>query len=192
MRETEREDRVIRLLKNYYWGTVIFLALLFLLTLFRLLPFFQDRQPVTVTLERYAIMISIIAIPATLKLFAERLRKIPRPAEREPAIKKYKTLSYIRLHTLSAVTLMHIVLFGFSGNMNFLWFTVILFIIFLFCKPSYVELAALTENPRKESKPWSEVPDEITDKVPYEEVGEAPNEETNEKPEAEPETMARR
>ncbi len=35
---------------------------------------------------------------------------------------------------------MNIVLYAYSFNMNFFWFTVVLFIIYVFCKPSYPEL----------------------------------------------------
>jgi len=57
---------------------------------------------------------------------------------------------------------MNIVLFTFSRNPNFMWLTVVLFIIFLFCKPSYIEVMNLTEMPKEEQeveqklKEWSE------------------------------------
>jgi len=39
------------------------------------------------------------------------------------------------------------VLFGISRNMNFFWFAILLFIVFLFCRPSYQELENLLETP---------------------------------------------
>ncbi len=62
------------------------------------------------------------------------------------AIEIYKKASYLRLYTLSAITLGQIILFGYSQNMNFFWFTVVLFVVFLFCSPSYEELKAMVEK----------------------------------------------
>ena len=41
---------------------------------------------------------------------------------------------------------MNIALYAISGNMNFFWFTIILFIIYYFCRPYYPELTGLTEK----------------------------------------------
>ncbi|MCE5205995.1 MAG: hypothetical protein LLF80_07845 [Porphyromonadaceae bacterium] len=141
------DECIILHLNRHLFGNMISLALLFFLVLFRGIPFPENILSVGVTMEQYAIMITIIAIPAALKLFAVQLKKIPRPMEAVEAGKKYKKISYLRLYTLSAVTLMHIVLLGFSRNSNFIWFTIVLFIIFLFCRPSLVELTSLSELP---------------------------------------------
>ena len=101
--ENDKIAQAIRHLKKHYRGNILFLALFFLLVLFRLLPFFGMEQPVSVTLERYAIMIPIIAIPLSLKYFANRLKGVTRPAEATTAIKVYKSASYLRLYTLSTV-----------------------------------------------------------------------------------------
>ncbi|MBK5196166.1 MAG: hypothetical protein JJE08_09110 [Proteiniphilum sp.] len=144
-------ERLIGLLKGHYYVNIISLALLFLLILFRVIPLFRESDIIGVTMERYAIMISIIAIPLALKYFAHRLKKIPRPAETYITVRKYKNASYLRLYTISAVTLLNILLFGFSRNTNFMWITVVLFIIFFYCKPSYTELASLTEEPEEKT-----------------------------------------
>lgn len=140
-------EYIILHLNRHLYGNMISLALLFLLVLFGGIPFPENLLSVGVTMERYAIMITIIAIPAALKLFADRLKKISRPMKAVEAGIKYKKLSYLRLYTLSAVTLMHIVLLAFSHNSNFMWFTIVLFILFLFCRPSLDELTNLSEVP---------------------------------------------
>lgn len=150
MKNVNTMEKTIRLLKGHYYGNIILLATIFLLTIFSLIPFFTNGEVISVTTERYAIMISIIAIPASLKFFAHQLKKIPRPTETKTATEKYKNASFLRLYTISAVTLMHIILFTISRNMNFFWFTVVLFIVFLFCKPSYEELENLSETPGKQ------------------------------------------
>lgn len=149
MRNTNTAYNAIGLLKRHYYLNIILLIIIFLLFIFRVIPLFMDEQAISVTAERYAIMITIIAIPVSLKFFAQRLKKIPRPLENVTASQKYKNASFLRLYTISAVTLIHILLFGISRNMNFFWFTVVLFIVFLFCKPSYQELESLTETPEE-------------------------------------------
>ena len=163
MNESPVIDHAIRLLKKHYYGNIIFLGGLFLVVLLRILPFFEAAVPIGVTVERYALMITIITIPAALKLFADRLKKIPRPSETEAALQKYKKMSYLRLYAISGVTLMNIVLFGFSRNPNFMWFTVVLFIIFLFCRPSHIEVMSLTGMPEEEQRMWEEPKEQSED-----------------------------
>lgn len=145
MKTRSTMDKTVGLLKIHYFGNIILLAVVFLLVVFSIIPLFIDREIVNVTAERYAIMITIIAIPVSLKFFASRLKKIGRPQEITAASKKYKSAFFLRLYAISVVTLINILLFGISRNMNFFWFTVVLFIVFLFCKPSYNELESLTE-----------------------------------------------
>ncbi len=175
MKDRNTMDKTIALLKRHYYANIILMAAAFLLILFRIIPLFTDGQSVGVTMERYAIMITIIAIPVSLKLFAYRLKKITRPLEIPTAVEVYKKASFLRLYTISAVTLMHIILFGISRNMNFFWFTVVLFIVFLFCKPSYEELENLTETSGEQEQPEAggiraEHPDQLYGKqIPDEE-----------------------
>lgn len=150
MKNTHAMEKTIKLLRGRYYGSIILLAVIFLFSIFSMIPLFADRQAISATLERYAIMITIIAIPASLKFFADRLKKAARPVDIPTASNKYKNISFIRLYTISAVTLMNIFLFTISRNMNFFWFTVVLFIVFLFCKPSYAELEGLTKLPEEQ------------------------------------------
>lgn len=147
MKNTHVMEKTIKLLRGHYYGNIILLAVIFLFSIFSMIPLFTDGQAISATLERYAIMITIIAIPASLKFFADRLKKSACPVNIPTASNKYKNISFIRLYTISTVTLMNIFLFTISRNMNFFWFTVVLFIVFLFCKPSYAELEGLTKLP---------------------------------------------
>ncbi|SCD19449.1 putative membrane protein [Proteiniphilum saccharofermentans] len=147
MKNTHVMEKTIKLLRGHYYGNIILLAVIFLFSIFSMIPLFADRQAISATLERYAIMITIIAIPASLKFFVDRLKKSACPVDIPTASNKYKNISFIRLYTISTVALMNIFLFNISRNMNFFWFTVVLFIVFLFCKPSYAELEGLTKLP---------------------------------------------
>lgn len=56
---------------------------------------------------------------------------------------------------------MNILLYAVTGNMNFFWFTLILFIIYIFCRPSYPELAGLTVKESDNKEKGYIVPEEI-------------------------------
>ncbi len=152
MSQRVKMETAIRHLYRHYFVSISLLGLLLLLLLFHLFPFWQDSQPVSITLERYLIMLTLIAIPTTLKWFATRLKKSPRPLMWEDASRRYRQLYFIRLYILTAVTLIHILLFGITRNLNFFWFSLMLFILFLFCRPSIPEIESLLEEPEKETE----------------------------------------
>jgi hypothetical protein len=145
-------NKLITSLKRHYFATIFVLGILFVLVLLRIIPFSEGVVSGGVVMERYAIMITIIVIPLALKFFADRLKKIQRPQELSKACATYRGLYFLRLHSIAAVTLMNILLFGFTRNGNFVWLSVVLFIIFLFCKPSIIELTDLTEIPAVEDQ----------------------------------------
>ncbi|MDD2299326.1 MAG: hypothetical protein PHU69_06750 [Fermentimonas sp.] len=158
MRETKNIfDSTISSLKLQYWLSIAVLASFFLLIIFDLIPFPFEKNDISVTLERYAIVITIIAIPAALKLFAVMLKKVPSSPDTELVVKSYKKASSIRLLIINVATLMNISLYAISGNMNFFWFTIVLFIIYVFCKPSYPELANLAEKGKESVQAESEI-----------------------------------
>lgn len=151
-------EKTIAILKRHHYGNIIFLAVTILLISLRIAPLFSTGQSIGVTLERYAIMITIIVIPVTLKYFSHQLKKMAKPLEKSVAIKMYKRAFYLRLYSLSAVTTMLILLFAISRNMNFFWFILVMMIVFQFCSPSHDELENLTENPEEERIPETDGP----------------------------------
>ncbi|NLD22822.1 MAG: hypothetical protein GX670_01145 [Bacteroidales bacterium] len=144
MIETDKKiDATIKLLRTHYRLNIIILVILFLLAMFKLTPFFAEKQIVNIIIERYIIVITIIAIPGILKLFAHLLSKVPQGVDIDLAISKYKKAFYIRLYTISSLSLINIILYDYSGNMNFFWITTVLFLLFIYCKPSFPELEKL-------------------------------------------------
>ena len=151
MIETDKKlDATIKLLRTHYRLNIIILVILFLLAMFKLTPFFAEKQIVNIIIERYIIVITIIAIPGILKLFAHLLSKVPQGVDIDLAIDKYKKAFYTRLYTISSLSLINIILYDYSGNMNFFWITTVLFLLFIYCKPSFPELEKLV-RPVEES-----------------------------------------
>ncbi|MGI6046513.1 MAG: hypothetical protein ACOYEG_00665 [Petrimonas sp.] len=131
--------QVIKKLNFHFWGSIIALAILFLLVVFKLISF-KTATSVTTTAEMYAIALTLIAIPFALKLFAYKIKKIPKGTDKSIAVKLYKNAYFLRLYIINVVVLGNIVLFALSGNKNFMWLSVISFIVYMFCKPSQQEL----------------------------------------------------
>ncbi|MDD4799702.1 MAG: hypothetical protein WC126_04875 [Proteiniphilum sp.] len=165
MSNAPTQGNPMRRLYRHYYCSISILALLFLLILFHLLPLYRGCQSVGVTCERYAIMITLITIPAILKWFAHQLKKSPRPMVRRDAITRYSRAYYLRHYTISAGTLFHIVLFGLSRNLNFFWCSVLLFMIFFFCRPSLPELENLLEKPEATEEGERELQDTDSDET---------------------------
>ncbi len=139
--------KAIKGLSIHFWTSIIVLAILFLLVIFKLISFGITFSE-TVTVEMYAIALTLIAIPVALKLFADNIKKIPRGTDKNKIIQTYKSAFLLRLYVINAVVLGNIVLFAFSGNNNFMWLTVISLIVYMFCKPSLQDLENLTQEDR--------------------------------------------
>ena len=68
-------DETISSLKLYYWFSIAAVVPLFLLLISKILTIKVEGAEVSVTLERYAIVITILAIPAALNLFSDLFKK---------------------------------------------------------------------------------------------------------------------
>ena len=131
--------RTIKGLNRHYYISMVVLAVFFLIVLLKAIGF-GTPVSVTVTAEMYAIAVTLIAIPVALRLFAEKVRKIPKGTGKDRAMKRYKDAWLLRLYIVNAVTAGNIFLYALSQSKNFIWLAVISFIVYMFCKPSYQEL----------------------------------------------------
>ncbi len=147
MNRTGNVTTTVQKLQRHFLFSLLLTGLLLLLVLFQLLPFWRESQPIHITLERYLIVVTLITIPLILRWFSKRLRNSNPPLAWEEARRCYQQAFLWRHYILTLVTLLHVVLFGISRNMNFFWFAVVLFIVFLFCRPSQQELESLLTEP---------------------------------------------
>lgn len=132
----------IQLLSSYYFGIIVGFVASFLLILFRVIEFGVPKEAISAAMERYAIVFTLIAIPLALKFFAYKTKKRTFDSEKK-AFKAYAGAFYFRLYILCLVVALNQLLFAISRNMNFFWLTVVVLIVFMFCKPSFNEYAAL-------------------------------------------------
>lgn len=145
------EDKAIRQLRLQYDIHVTVTFVIFLLTLLKVIDFSSSGLSIGVVAERYALLITLIAAPLMLKWFSDKMKKSQQKYDSPDAIKLYKSANAIRLFTVTIITLGNILLFAISRNANFMWLTVVLFIVYFFCRPSYPELMSLIETQKSES-----------------------------------------
>ncbi|MDO5663663.1 MAG: hypothetical protein Q4G63_00220 [Bacteroidia bacterium] len=138
----------IKKLSVHFWSSIIVLAILFLLVILKLISF-ETTFPVTVTAEMYAIGITLIAIPGALKLFADKIKKIPKGTDKVKVIQSFRSAYFLRLYIIDIVVMGNIFLFALSRNNNFMWLTIVLFVVFVFCKPSLNELENIVEEEKR-------------------------------------------
>ena len=170
---------IIKHLKAHYYVTIVLLALLFVLIFFRVITFGDGEMIVSDGQQRWAIALTLAAIPMALWAFSEKMRKVTRLSKelkgenehRKAAFvadvqRTYRTYFLLRLYLLSAGALLNIVLFGLTRNLeqldgvdtlwfgisNYFWFSLLIFIVFVFCKPSEVELEKYTLLPDVETR----------------------------------------
>ena len=141
------EEKTLKQLNLHYWGTLATLAAFFALAISNIAGSQETLHTWGLTVEMYAVVITLVIIPIALKTFADRLKKIRKNAPRKPeTIRQYKTAYFIRLYALAFVAGANIILYALSRNMNFFWLAALLFVIFLFCKSSEKEIFSVTDN----------------------------------------------
>lgn len=137
--------KTIKELNTHYYLSIIVLAVLFLLVFFKAISF-GTPFPVTTTAEMYAIGITLLAIPVALKLFADKIKKIPEGTEKNETVRYYRSAWLLRMYIVNAITLGNIFLYAISRNNNFMWLAVISFIVYMFCKPSHQDLENIVQE----------------------------------------------
>jgi len=137
--------RRINLLKRHYWISIAVMALLFLLALVRA-TLADPLVQTTVTVEMYAIAITLLAIPGALKLFAEKIRKVSQGSSRETIVKRYRNAWLLRIYVVNLVAAGNILLYGLSQGRNFMWLALVSFIVYMFCQPSLQELESVVRK----------------------------------------------
>lgn len=87
---------------------------------------------ISITLERYTLLITLLGIPSALKLFSVIMNK----ATPTNNISAYKIAFITRFGILFIVASLNIVLYSISANQNFMLLALISFIAYVFSYPS--------------------------------------------------------
>lgn len=149
-------EKTVKQLNRTHLIVIATLVVLQLAVMFVLFSLTFDAKETGVVAERYAIGITLIAIPLSLKLFADKTKKIT-VAEygRKEKIRRFRNTFIMRISILGTVGLANILFYALTQNSNFMWLAVITFIAFVFCKTSVDELNGLLaeeEMPMEENE----------------------------------------
>lgn len=127
---------VIQRLKHFFYFAVVIQVILLLSVAFKLINLMPDAANVSLTLERYALLITLISIPGAMKLFSIIMKGNKHPGNEYITSILYIKAFTVRFSILFLVACINIFLFALSFNQNFLLLTLATFTAYLFTYPS--------------------------------------------------------
>ena len=127
---------VIHRLKYLFYIVIVLQVIILVSFAFRWISLMPDVSNISVVLERYALLITLISIPGALKLFSIIMK-----GNKHPESEVQTTMLYIKAFTarfgiLFLVASINILLFALSFNRNFLLCTLVIFTAYIFTYPS--------------------------------------------------------
>lgn len=135
-------DNTHKRLKLIYWGCVIIMLLAFVLDVLYTAKYTQPIE--NAALERWAIIITLGGIFASLKLLHPRLNEVDR-TDTETALKKYSTKYIIRLTALISVSVFNLICLNLTAIDNFRYLAFISIFALFLCAPSKAHIKNETD-----------------------------------------------
>lgn len=149
MIETNSDENTIKRLKIHYFVHVSVAILLFVLVYFRVFAFAELSSSISLYVQQYAIILTLIALPAALKIYSNKIKKIQK-TDRNIAIQSFRRIYFTRLYLVGFAVFINVLLYGMTRIQNFAWLAVISMAVYAFCLPSCDDLFQLTRPTSKE------------------------------------------
>lgn len=149
MIETNLDENTIKRLKIHYFVHVSVAILLFVLVYFRVFAFAELSSNISLYVQQYAIILTLIALPAALKIYSNKIKKIQK-TDRNIAIQSFRRIYFTRLYLVGFAVFINVLLYGMTRIQNFAWLAVISMAVYAFCLPSRDDLFQLTRPTSKE------------------------------------------
>lgn len=131
-----KSQSVIQSLKYLFYIAIGVQIALFIGFAFKWIILMPDSVNIPVTLERYALLLTLISIPGALKLFTIIMKKNKHPEDEDVTNTLYIKAFIVRFGILFLVASINIFLFAFSFKHNFLLCTLVTFTAYIFTYPS--------------------------------------------------------
>jgi len=93
-----------------------------------------------VILERYAIIITLIGIPASLKLYHNKLKALKASKKNDTYLNAYKIQYIIRLSILTIICYFNIISLYITGSKNFYFMVIVTIFAFFLCAPQKLHI----------------------------------------------------
>lgn len=137
-------------LKRLFYAAIGIQIALFVAIAFKVINILVDPVVISIAVERYTLLTTLLSIPGALKLFSVIMNKNRQPQDNNLATAFYKKAFIARFSILFLVASLNIVLYAISFNQNFMLLTLITFIAYIFSYPSesYLKVNAEDENQR--------------------------------------------
>ena len=127
---------VVANLKGLFY-TVFFIQVAFFVSFaFEWIYILPDGVGISVGVETYAILITLIGIPGALKLFSIMMNKNKHPEDENLTTAVYKKAFMARFGILFLLATLNILLYAFSFKQNFMLLTLVIFTAYVFSYPS--------------------------------------------------------
>ncbi len=137
---------VIQRLKYLFYFAVGLQVILLIGVAFKWINFMPDKTNVSLTLERYTLLLTLISIPGALKIFSIIMKTNKHRESKKEATSQYLKAFAARFTILFLVSAMNIFLFALTFNQNFLLLTLATFTAYIFTYPSDSYLKAEKEE----------------------------------------------
>ena len=136
---------VVNLKRLFYIAFFIQIAF-FVSFAFKWIYILPDGASISVGVETYALLITLIGIPGSLKLFSVMMDKNKHPEDDDFTTALYKKAFIARFGILFLIATLNILLYAFSFKQNFMLLTLVTFTAYSFSYPSSNFLRANTEE----------------------------------------------
>lgn len=129
-------ELIIQSLKYLFYIAFGIQIIVFVSIAFKWIDLSRESIIVPVVIERYALLLTLVSIPAALKLFFIIMKRNKHPEDESATNNIYVKAFIARFGILFLVASINILLFAFSFNQNFLLCTLVTFTAYLFTYPS--------------------------------------------------------
>lgn len=131
-----KSSSIIPFLKRLFYIAIGVQVILFVTIAFKWINLMTDSANISLTLERYVLLLTLVSIPGALKLFSIIMKKNEHLGDKEIRNTIYIKAFIVRFVILFLVASINILLFAFSYNQNFLLCTLVTFTSYIFIYPS--------------------------------------------------------
>ena len=129
-------ESMIHSLKYLFYIAFGIQIIVFVSIAFKWIDLSRESIIVPVVIERYALLLTLVSIPAALKLFFIIMKRNKHPEDESTTNNIYVKAFITRFGILFLVASVNILLFAFSLNQNFMLCTLVTFTAYLFTYPS--------------------------------------------------------
>jgi hypothetical protein len=142
---------VVNLKRLFYIAFFIQIAF-FVSFAFKWIYILPDGASISVGVETYALLITLIGIPGALKLFSVMMDKNKHPEDDDFTTALYKKAFIARFGILFLIATLNILLYAFSFKQNFMLLTLVTFTAYAFSYPStnFLKVNAEEELPEQD------------------------------------------